>query len=149
MRRRALAFLAFLIAIPSVALASSCPSKYLIGFDDPARKAVELSDVVFVGEVQYSEVTTSQLIGDEKYVKSVSAAFAVKEVLKGELEDKVLLAATDICHCRHSFEVGVEYLILGDLHGKNIVPQFCKYVVVASHPIVDTIRAAVEDAEIE
>ena len=148
-RLAALVIVAAAMATPCMAIASSCLSRLLIGSDNPVQTAVELSDVVFIGDVQFVEVTTSQVLGSEELVTSVSATFAVKEILKGQQTKELIVTATDVCHCRHRFAMGVEYVIMGSLSDQKIVPHFCQFIRPSDSPTVEAIRAAITKTEDE
>jgi hypothetical protein len=108
--------------------------------EDPLTAAMDMSDIIFVGEVVSRTKSLFQPKGHEERIMEVESQFAVKEVLKGTVPDKVVLIAKDSCDCRYDFEPGVEYVVMASIVGHHFVPKFCRFVGPSDSELTNEIR---------
>ncbi len=115
---RVITILLFCAPIAERAMASTCEPM------SPAN-AAEHAEVAFVGtvlQVDRDPYRPRHLCWDESHGSHCGGkrvTFAVEEVLRGELGEKVELVSEDACYCLGSYwDVGDAYLVIASTGGK-------------------------------
>lgn len=123
----------FLLSFSLAAEAATCwpefiEAEIIRNGGDPFLVAIEKSDVVIIGEANTTYKTTVRTKGQEEVLLKVESHFEVKESLKGDVENVVVIYSGDECGCKYNFEPGVEYIVLAAKHKHKYETYYCQYI---------------------
>jgi hypothetical protein len=144
--RHILISLAVTALLATDATATNC---WILSSDDPLSEAIQLSDIVFVGEAESVRKVSIQHKGNVEFVEEIQAVFLVEESLKGPTKDiaRVTATAGAPCQCRYEFEPGVKYLVLASLDENSYVTKFCRFIRVAAEEVENEARSKIRSDE--